>query len=196
MRSTTESDKEPAEDGPGKIDEILENKFMYHSKRSELSALTEGGFTVLLGFFGFVELMYHERLCGLCLLCGALAFLCLFLEFYLGVTFNCWPLLVCHAAQAGGICISIFAFLICTLLVSHPNQITVLPFRLTMTLAITVGLILMVLLATFAASSLTRARELWAFDACRTDHLRRLLIDALEAIEEYRETQPEKAKGK
>ncbi|KAK6039885.1 hypothetical protein COOONC_22612, partial [Cooperia oncophora] len=107
-------------------------------------------------------------------------------KFYLAVIYNCWPLLVCHAAQAGGICISIFALLICTMLISHPSQITVIEFRVTMMLTIAVGLILIVLLSTFAASSLTRARELWAFDACHTDHLRRLLVEALETLDHCR----------
>ncbi|VDP32568.1 unnamed protein product [Heligmosomoides polygyrus] len=70
---------------------------------------------------------------------------------------------------------------------SSPEQITVIPFRVTMMLTLTVGVILMILLATFSASSLSRARELWAFDACRTDHLRRLLVQALETIDGYRE---------
>ncbi|VDL66573.1 unnamed protein product [Nippostrongylus brasiliensis] len=63
-----------------------------------------------------------------------------------------------------------------------------------MIITVVVSMILMILLATFAASSLCRARELWAFDACRADHLRRLLIDALETLDRYKEDDNEPKK--
>uniref|UniRef100_A0A7I5ECY0 MARVEL domain-containing protein n=1 Tax=Haemonchus contortus TaxID=6289 RepID=A0A7I5ECY0_HAECO len=189
----SDTDEEIMSESPKRVDEILENKFVYHSRRTELSATTEGCFVIIFVFFGLIELIsFGEQICGLSLLCGAFMFFCLFLEYHLAVAFNCWPLLICHAAQAGGICISLFALLVCTLLVSHPSQITVIQFRVTMMLTIAVAMIIMVLLATYAASSLTRARELWAFDACHTDHLRRLLIEALEALGDYRRENPKK----
>ncbi|WKX97990.1 hypothetical protein Q1695_013580 [Nippostrongylus brasiliensis] len=186
---------EYAEGGAWKKDELVENKFVFHSGRSEISALAEGFFVVVFAIFGLFELvLLEERVCGLCLLCGAFIFLCLFIEFYFGVVYNCWPLLVCHAAQAGALSISIFILLLCTMALSHPNYITVIPFRITMIITVVVSMILMILLATFAASSLCRARELWAFDACRADHLRRLLIDALETLDRYKEDDNEPKK--
>ncbi|ETN83244.1 hypothetical protein NECAME_07480 [Necator americanus] len=70
---------------------------------------------------------------------------------------------------------------------SYPAQIVNLQYRVTAVLVITTSVIALVLLATFAVTSFSRGKELWAFEVSHTDHLRRLLIEALEALEEYRQ---------
>ncbi|KHJ92819.1 hypothetical protein OESDEN_07280, partial [Oesophagostomum dentatum] len=143
-----------------KADELLESKFVIHYRRTEGSALAEAGFCALLLMTGLAEVIsYSELLCGYCLICAGILFFCLFLQFYLGVIFNCWPLLICHAFEAGGMFICIFTFLMCSLVLSYPAQIVVTPYRNSLMLTLSSSIITSVLLATFAASSFSRGRE-------------------------------------
>ncbi|CAJ0595733.1 unnamed protein product [Cylicocyclus nassatus] len=171
-----------------KVDELLESKFIVHYRKTEACALCEAGFCIVLLIFGLLEVFkLNEHVCGYCFVCAAFLFFCLFLQFYFAVIFNCWPLLICHAFQAGGMCLSIFVLLMCSLLLSYPTQITVVQYRITAVLVVATGIIILTVVATFAASSFSRARELWAFEVTHTDHLRRLLIDALDTLEMYKQ---------
>ncbi|KAK6726188.1 hypothetical protein RB195_004485 [Necator americanus] len=171
-----------------RADELLESKFIVHYRRSEISSITEIGFAAILLIFGIMEIiLYKEQVCGYCLICFGFLLFCLSIQFYFGVIFNCWPLLICHSVVAASMCISIFILLMCSLLMSYPAQIVNLQYRVTAVLVITTSVIALVLLATFAVTSFSRGKELWAFEVSHTDHLRRLLIEALEALEEYRQ---------
>ncbi|KAJ1373993.1 hypothetical protein KIN20_036573 [Parelaphostrongylus tenuis] len=115
-------------------------------------------FTLALGI---VETNVNgEHLRGYLLLCVSFMLFCLFIEFYLGVTYNCWSLLICHAAQASGLGLSLFVLMICTMLFTFPDQITVLSFKLTTRIVFLTIVIAMTLMGNFAVSSFHRAREL------------------------------------
>ncbi|VDO31166.1 unnamed protein product [Heligmosomoides polygyrus] len=48
-----------------KRDELTENKFVHHCRRTELSVMTEGLFVVLFLALGFIEWIWLEqRVCG------------------------------------------------------------------------------------------------------------------------------------
>ncbi|KAK6053644.1 hypothetical protein COOONC_08853 [Cooperia oncophora] len=164
-RSMSDSDDEAAREPPQKVDEILENKFVYHC---ELIFFADGADIVQAGG------PWSKLVASLSGTAGSSPF-----QLWRRSETS-WPLLVCHAAQAGGICISIFALLICTMLISHPSQITL------RYVTIAVFSLILIVKYKYGQKVIYSDFQLWAFDACHTDHLRRLLVEALETLDHCR----------
>ncbi|CAI2341521.1 unnamed protein product [Caenorhabditis sp. 36 PRJEB53466] len=156
--------------------DYLNSSFMVHWRRTAFVYKCEFGFSLLILICGCAELIVYDCYSiFLLMLIASFVFILLYLEFYFGSVYNCAALLHLHTLSAGFL--AFICWLSCLVPIFYGEAVYVAGRAVTHVIYKFYGcqIIFGSLLASFAAASFARRKEIKAVELAHLDYMKKLL---------------------